>query len=105
MPEHKEKYDARFWVYQNWNSKDTTHANIHIPWCGHCRDGEGHRNSKKSKNNWTPDSKWKWIDCDNYEEALEALENFKKERNCKPKKAKDCYYCRPGNRQHWYLDS
>lgn len=110
MVEYKEEYDANFWVYQNWNSDSTVHANIHIPWCGNCKDGEGQHNSKKGKSNWTPSSKWIWIPCDNYEKALDVLKKFENEHlgkfseKEKREKARDCKTCKPGNNPFWYLN-
>ena len=89
----QKKYKANFWVYKNWNSKNTLHAYIHVPWCGNCNDGDGKQGVKES-------IRGEWCDCDTYEEAREVLKKFKREYNCND--VRDCGACNPGLRPLWY---
>ena len=66
-----------FWVYKSWYSKNVTHARIHASRCPHCNNGKGTNTSKIPHGDGHD-----WERYDDYEEAVEVLENFRREYNC-----------------------
>lgn len=66
-----------FWVYKIWNPPNVAHARIHVPWCSFCNNGKGTNKEKKPQGDG-----YDWIFCNSYDEALNVLEDFRKEHNC-----------------------
>lgn len=84
-PPEKEK-PIGFWVYKIWKPPSVAHARIHVPWCPFCNNGNGTKKNKEPKG-----YRYNWTQCNNYEEAVKILDDFKEKHNCD--NVKNCGYC------------